>query len=264
MKCMDERGQMQRTGLRPGETKEVHGQDSYHSAQSLRTIDRTTPSRVNFKQIKWPSAKCNNEWIQFDEYVSEIIQTTSKGNADRRLNVLSAIIASYAKERFGLREGKQEKTYCKNRRAKKVQDLRRELRALKKKYKQANEAERQPLTELREILRAKLRTIRKAEWHRRRRKERARKRTSFHTDPFGFAKKLLGDKRSGQLNCLTEELNTYLRDNLSDPERDKEQGNLEAVIRPHQPTTKFDLEEPSWKEVREVVKAARSASAPGP
>ena len=145
---------------------------------------------------------------------------------------------------------KKVKTYCKNRRAKTVQDLRRELRAPKKKYKQANEGERQPLTELREILRAKLRTIRKAEWHRWRRKERARKRTSFVTDPFGFAKKLLGDERSGQLNCLTEELNTYLRDNLSDPDRDKELGNLEAVIRPHQPTTKFDLGEPSWKEVR--------------
>ena len=52
MKCMDERGQMPRTGLHPGETKEVNGQDSHHSAQSLHAIDRTTPSRVNFKQIK--------------------------------------------------------------------------------------------------------------------------------------------------------------------------------------------------------------------
>ena len=51
---------------------------------------------------------------------------------------------------------------------------------------------------------------------------------------------------------------------MSDPGRDKELGNLEAVIRPNLPTTKFDLEEPSRKEVREVVKAARSASAPGP
>ena len=47
----------------------------------------------------------------------------------------------------------------------------------------ASEGERQPLTELREILRAKLRTIRKAEWHRMRWKERVRKRTSFITDP---------------------------------------------------------------------------------
>ena len=110
IKCMDERGHMLRTSLRPGETKEVHGQDSHHSAQSLHAIDRTTPYRVNYKQIKGASAKCNNEWIQFDEDVSAIIQTTLKGKADRRLNVLSAIIVSCAKEIFGLREGKQEKT----------------------------------------------------------------------------------------------------------------------------------------------------------
>ena len=91
-----------------------------------------------------------------------------------------------------------------------MQDVRRELRALKKKYKHASEGERQPFTELREILKAKLRSIRKAEWHRMRWKERAWKRLSFLTDPFGFALKLLGDKRSGQLNCSTEELNTIL------------------------------------------------------
>ena len=48
---------MLRTGLLPGETKEVHGQDSHHSAHA---IDQTTPCRVNYKQIKWPSAKCNS------------------------------------------------------------------------------------------------------------------------------------------------------------------------------------------------------------
>ena len=60
MKFLDERGYMLRTGLRPGETKEGHGQDSHHSAQSLHAIDWTTPRRLNDKQIKWPSAKCNN------------------------------------------------------------------------------------------------------------------------------------------------------------------------------------------------------------
>ena len=49
MKCMDERGHIQRTGLLPGETKEVHAQDSHHSAQSLHAIDQATPYRVNYK-----------------------------------------------------------------------------------------------------------------------------------------------------------------------------------------------------------------------
>ena len=109
MKCMDEIGHVLRTGLLPDETKEVYGQDSHQSAHSLHAIDQTTPCRVNYKQIKWPSAKCKSEWIQFDENLSETTRTTSKGNADRRLNVLSTIIVSYAKDRFGLREGKKEK-----------------------------------------------------------------------------------------------------------------------------------------------------------
>ena len=35
-------------------------------------------------------------------------------------------------------------------------------------------------------------------------------------------------------------MNTYLRDTLSDPSRDKELGHLEAVIRLNQPATEFD------------------------
>ena len=50
MKCMDERGHILRTFLLPGETKEVHGQDSHHCVKSLHAIDRTTPCRVNYKQ----------------------------------------------------------------------------------------------------------------------------------------------------------------------------------------------------------------------
>ena len=109
MKCMDERGRMLRTGLLSDDTKEVHGQDSHHGVQFLIAIDQTTPCRVNYKQIKRPSAKCKSEWIQFDEGISEIIRTTWKGNADRRLNILITIIVSYAKERSGLRESKKEK-----------------------------------------------------------------------------------------------------------------------------------------------------------
>ena len=42
-------------------------------------------------------------------------------------------------------------------------------------------------------------------------------------------------------------MNTYLRDTLSNPGKNKELGHLEAVIRPNQPATEFDLNEPSRK-----------------
>ena len=80
----------------------------HHNAQSLHAIGQTTPCRIDYKQIKWPSAKYKSEWHQFDEDASEIIQTTSKGNADRQLNMLSTIIVCYAKERFCLRVDEKE------------------------------------------------------------------------------------------------------------------------------------------------------------
>ena len=81
-------------------------------------------------------------------------------------------------------------------------------------------------------------------------------RTSFLADPFGFAKRLLSDKRIGQLKRPAEDMSTNLRDTLSDLSRDKKLGHLEVVIRPNQLTTEFDQDEQSWKEVREIVKVA--------
>ena len=57
-------------------------------------------------------------------------------------------------------------------------------------------------------------TMTRAEWHRRRRKERARKARkvlAFLASPFGFTKQLLGQKRSGQLTSPKSEIDSYLR-----------------------------------------------------
>ncbi|GAA6088617.1 uncharacterized protein LOC109140547 [Tachysurus ichikawai] len=108
----------------------------------------------------------------------------------------------------------------------KIHNIRVELKTLKKQYKAAGKEERGPLEELRCILRKKLLTLRRAEQHRRRRRERARRRAAFIRNPFEFTKQLLGQKK--------------------------------------EPVEAFDLREPLLKEVQEVVRKARSRSAPGP
>lgn len=50
--------------------------------------------------IKWPPEKCSIEWQQIDEEVSRIILIASKGSTDRRLNILSHIIDTYAMPRL--------------------------------------------------------------------------------------------------------------------------------------------------------------------
>ncbi|KAK0149328.1 hypothetical protein N1851_009945 [Merluccius polli] len=111
----------------------------------------------------------------------------------------------------------------------------------------------QPLAELQNVLRKKLRILCRAEWHRRWGRERARKRAAFIANPFGFTKQLLWDKRSGPA-----------RDTVSDSLREQELGPNKALISPALPTTEFNLREPSLMEVEEIIKAAHSASTPGP
>ena len=267
MKCGGGEGPEQRSGTLPGETQEVQGQDTHHSAQSLHAPDQPMSHFPTRKRIKWPPAKDKTTWQQFDDDVCEILDVTSKGDADSRLHTMSTIIVSYAAERFGYVEvggGGRTQPYNNNRRANRISNIRRELRTLRKQHKLATEEERQPLAELRDVLRSQLKTLTRAEWHRKRRKERARKRASFIANPFGFTKKLLGENRNGRLECTAEEVNTYLRETLSDPLRERELGHNESLINPAPPTSEFNLKDPSWSELNDVVRAARSASAPGP
>ncbi len=203
MKCLERESEVQCTGPEPGETQEEPGQEATHRAQSLHVPEPPNPSRVVQQRIKWPPASKRSEWLQFDEDVSNILQATAKGDADSRLQTITTIIFSYALERFGqVEKGKNESTsYTMNRRATKIHHLRQELCTLKKQYKKATDEEKRPLAELQNILRKKLMILRRAEWHRRRGRERARKRAAFIANPFGFTKQLLGDKRSGRLEC---------------------------------------------------------------
>ena len=139
-----------------------------------------------------------------------------KGGADRKLQTMATMIISVATERFGLVEERSATSqYSKNCRAEKTSELRQELRLLKRQFKQANEDEKSGLAELRGVLRKKLQTLRRAEWHRRWAKERATRRVAFLANPFGFNKQLLGQKCSGHLTCSKEEVDSYLHNTYS-------------------------------------------------
>ena len=109
-----------------------------------------------------------------------------------------------------------------------------------------------------------IKTLRRAEGYRRRRKERARKRTSFIFDPFGFARRFLGDKRSGRLECSKDRMDPFLKNSFEDPKRDAELGHNDRLIKPKPPEVDFNTTIPSLSEIKCIVSAARSASSPGP
>lgn len=125
--------------------------------------------------VMWPSANKEREWLQFDEDLDQVLDATVRGDADQKLRTMSAMIISIGSERFGMKEQRTTRDVGEpNRREVKISQLRQELRLLRKQFKQAREEEKVGLAELRNILRKKLTTLRRAEWHRRRGRERAR------------------------------------------------------------------------------------------
>lgn len=83
-------------------------------------------------------------------------------------------------------------------------------------------------------------------------------------NPFGFTRRLLGQKRSGRLTCTQDEVDKYLCTSYSDSARDQYLGPCSTLITPPEPSVAFNLKDPTLREVQEVVKAARTSSAPDP
>ena len=151
-----------------------------------------------------------------------------------------------------------------NRREREIRKLRRELKSIRKQYKRANEVERIGLHQIRDDIREKLKRLRNAERIRRTRKERSKKRSQFVKDPYKFTKTLLGEERSGRLASSQEEIENYLKRTHTDEQRETPLGDCPRVLPEKQPEVAFELKEPTWKEVQDIVKKARAGSAPGP
>ena len=126
MKCLVQESGTQRTGPSPGETTEEPGRETPHRAQNLLVTNPPAPSKViKHPRIKWPPASQRKVWHQFDEDTARIIESTAKGDVDRRLQTMSTIIISFGTERFGVEEDKPIRSnYTKNRRAEKIHQLR--------------------------------------------------------------------------------------------------------------------------------------------
>ena len=167
---------------------------------------------LQMSERRWPAANTTSLWNQFDSDVDQILEATVRGDVDRKLQTMATIIVSIASERFGDEEKKDAKRlHSKNQRDVGIHNIRQEMNR--------GEEECIGLAQLICTLR-KIMVLSRAEWHRRRRHERARKRAAFIANPFKFTKELLGQKRSGTLACI-QEIDHHLKQTYSDPVREQ-------------------------------------------
>ncbi|XP_021365777.1 uncharacterized protein LOC110458420 [Mizuhopecten yessoensis] len=205
-------------------------------------------------------------WRSLDADLHTILESTLMGSIERKVEAMGTIIYTFCKERFGV-GGKQrnpKNVVIPNRRQDNIQRLRRELKAVTRQYRRASDIERIGLHQLRDDIRENLARLRKAEQVKKARKDRARKRESFIKDPYSFTKTLLGGERSGRLDSSTADIEQHLRETHGDEDRGIPLGNCPRIEAEEPPEFPLDTKEPTWKEIQDVVKKARTGSAPGP
>ncbi|XP_076860736.1 uncharacterized protein LOC143513938 [Brachyhypopomus gauderio] len=69
--------------------------------------------------------------------------------------------------------------------------------------------------------------------------------------------------RNGTLSCPEDEMNLHLQKSYSDSRREEDLPPCREFI-PPEPSTQFNIKEPTLAEVRETVRMARASAAPGP
>ena len=195
-----------------------------------------------------------------------ILQSALSGAVERKLQVLPSIAYTLGRERFGeVKKGESKKSQPRpTRRQCEIKRLRTELRTLCKRFKGANQTEREGLAQLRGQLRSRLKTLTTAERVAKKRKTKAKKRSAFIANPYRFSRDLLGGEKSGKMESSKIEVEQHLRDVHSDPKRHDPLGNCDRVFPVEEPSIPLDLKEPTLKEVTSIVMKARSCSAPGP
>lgn len=263
-----------------GETQENPRQEAHHSPRDLSVPatpqERTgstsnanpgSPPKPSKERIKWPKMSETKEWSTLDEDLDIVLEAVQAGSVERKVDSLTAITYNLPKERFGTvprRESKDRPEKKDNRRERKIKQLRKEIKTLRKQFKLAATEEKEGIKELTASLRKQLIRARRAEGLRKRCKRQEAARAQFIKDSYRFSKSLLGEARSGILISSKEEVEEFVAESFSDPSRNEalpENCGFDSI---NPPTCPLSTELPSWIEVQEVVKHARSSSARGP
>lgn len=259
-------------------TGEVSSPDAHHSApdnrasatrdalpDSVITPGNESKDSKRRPRIAWPPAT-DKRWKSLDTDLDIILEANLRGTASKKVEAMTRIVYEVCVERFGEKSSKKENPPASgpSRRQQEIASLRRELRQLRNQWKYAPDCERDGLKALRDDIRLKLASLRRAENTRKRQKAKRRDRTAFFEGPYRFVSNLLGKPKSGSLKCPIEEVEESISSAHSDPDRNEPLGERPIKITVDDPTTPFNTEQFKYSEIESIVKKARSAAAPGP
>ena len=123
--------------------------------------------------------------------------------------------------------------------------------------------EKEGIKQLRDELREKLKSKRRAKYYRKKKKKKEKASQRFINNLYKFTSQLLGKPKGGTLESTMEEVEEHLKQTHSDIFQETELGNCKNLMIPEAPQVKFNMKEPTLVQLTEILRKARSKSAPG-
>ena len=266
MRCMSSSMNHEQRTASADKTSEDQGQVENHSAEDIQAYgtDEELVNLVDAKRqrIKFPPATEKHMWESLESrIIHKLDKLIGKSTLSHKLDTFGDIIYQTSLEMFGPKPEKTKEPPKKNRRQREMETLRKRKKNLKRQMKTATEEQKDGLKSIWRDLQARHTALSRAESARKKRSLKKKKQEQFFQDPFGFARKLFEQPKSGSLVVEKNELESHLRKTYSDTDRLTPLSDIDG---PSQPGEEFNCDPPSLTEVTTVVHKARAKSAPGP
>ena len=214
--------------------------------------------------IRWPKMNDSQNWSKLDESVSGQLADMWAENVPGKIRCLESLLYDEAKSMFGTNTS--EKTKFVPRRQKEILMWRKRLNDLYRAWKSSNdEEERAGVDLLVDECKEKIRTLKRLEFSRKRRWRRRNARSKFFQNPFEAARNVLKPKVCCQPDVSKSDLNTFVINSCSDPQRDVPLADLPELgdFGQHN-LSPFDNSPFSFRAYELILKRKRNGSKPGP
>ena len=214
--------------------------------------------------IKWPLMKDDDLWESLNSRV--ICQLPTNVPWVDRLKLLQDKIYTEAVEMFGCVEPVSHVGRKRSRAERQLAKIRDEIRRCAAQRKGSPQTERYGYDCILDDLKERRKKVRRAVNARKRRSDRRKLKRSFFDNPFQAAKDMLSPKVQTQLNVPKAALDEYVREVASDPEREKELGELPGfgLLDPHCPVVDLNKRPFTSSQLNSTLKRKKSKSRPGP
>ena len=212
--------------------------------------------------VKWPGMAEKERWKVFDGRVSDQLPPNMSWTA--RLNLLQEVVYDEGVGMFGCVEPRVRQPRRKSRREVLLGGIRDDIRQVAARLKVAPGVEKYGLEVLLHELKERRRVVRRAENARNRRVQRKKLRKAFIGNPFQASKEMLSPRVQSELNVSKEVLDEYVRGVASDPDREKELGELAGL--PDPPAHRCNINKKAFlrSHFLSILKRKKGSSRPGP